>query len=120
MKRYNFKRLIQKYSVPFTLCRTQKGGYVSGKWEPGEETTEEMCGAIVPISERKLYDLGGTYTEQDRELYLQKPLEAPLSEFRVIYKGNTYAVESGRNYEEYADAVVYMLKFQSKKVNVND
>lgn len=117
MKLYNFTQLIQKYSVPFSLHHTEKGGYVSGKYQPGTETVTEMMGAIVPISQRKIYDSGGTYTEQDRELYLLKPLEGPLSEFQVVYKGNTYAVETGRNFEEYADAVIYTLKYQSKKVN---
>lgn len=117
MQLYNFTRLINKYSVPFSLHRTQKGGYVSGKFEPGEETVEEMRGAIVPVSQRKIYDSGGTYTAQDRELYILKPLEAPLSEYRVVYKGNVYAVENGRNFEDYANAATYDLKWQSKKVS---
>lgn len=113
MKLYNFSRLINKYSVTFTLIRS-RGEYVAGKWTETQEK-EEMRGAIVPMSDRKIYDLGGTYTAGDRELYLTAPLTAPLSDFRVSYKGNTYAVEEGRNFEDYADAAVYILRHQSKK-----
>lgn len=116
MKLYDFTRLITKYSVPFLLRHTSKGGYVSGKWEPGEEVTEEMQGAIVPISDRKIYDSGGTYTAMDRDLYVMQELPNPLSEYEVIYKDNVYAVEGGRNFCDYADAMVYTLKYQSKKV----
>ena len=117
MKLYDFTRLISKYSVSFLLRHTSKGKYVSGKWVPGEEIIEEMQGAIVPISDRKVYDSGGTYTTMDRELYILQPLPDPLSEYYVIYKENVYAVETGRNFSDYADAMIYTLKYQSKKEN---
>lgn len=119
MKLYNFRRLIDRYSVTFCLHRTQ-GGYVSGKWEKGGDIVSEMRGAIVPISNRKLYDAGGTYTAQDRELYLKSPLPEPLEALKVIYKGNAYTVENERNFEEYADVAVYDLKWQSKVVTEHD
>lgn len=119
MKLYNFTRLIQKYSVAFCLHRTQ-GSFVAGKWQGGDEEITEMRGAIVPISERKIYGSGGTYTEKDRELYLTKPLPEPLSALKVVYKENAYSVENGRNFEDYADAAVYVLKWQSKVVTKHD
>ena len=115
MKLYNFTRLVQKYSVPFCLHRKQ-GSYVAGKWEDGGEIVRSMRGAIVPMRDSKVYSSGGTYTAQDRELYLLKPLEAPLSEYEVVYKGNAYKVEEGRNFEDYADVAVYVLKWVSKAV----
>lgn len=114
MKLYNFTRLIQKYSVSFTLCREQDGKYVSGKWEEGEPIKTLMRGAIVPMGERKIYDSGGTYTAQDRELYLTKTLGKPLSELTVIYGGNNYKVEESRDFSDYADVVIYVLKWVSK------
>lgn len=119
MKLYNFKRLILKYGVTFCLHRTQ-GGYISGRWEEGGEAVTQMKGAIVPISDKKVYDSGGTYTARDRELYLSQPLRAPLDQYKVVYKGNAYKVEQGRNYEDYADAAVYMLKWISKAVEEHD
>ena len=113
MKLYNFTRLIRKYSTTFCLHRKQ-GGYVSGKWEDGDTIVKEMRGAIVPLSERKVYSSGGAYTTQDRELYLTKALEAPLRALTVVWDGNTYTVEEGRNFEVYADVAVYTLKWVSK------
>ena len=115
MKLYNFKRLIRKYSVTFCLHRKQ-GGFVAGKWEDGGEIVTDMRGAIVPMSDRKIYDSGGTYTEKDRELFLSNPLPEPLSALKVVFKDNAYSVENGRNFEDYADAAVYDLKWQSKVV----
>lgn len=114
MKLYNFSRLINKYSVEFCLHRTQ-GGYVAGKWEQGGEQVKRMRGAIVPLSDRKIYDSGGTYTARDRELYLTTPIKPPLSDFKVVYKGNAYSVEDARNFEDYADVAVYTLKWVSKE-----
>lgn len=119
MKLYNFKRLINKYSVTFSLHRTQ-GSFVGGRWELGGEVIGEMRGAIVPLSEKKIYGSGGTYTTQDRELYLTKPLTHPLSDLKVVYKGNSYSVEDGRNFEDYADVAVYTLKWVSKEGSDHD
>ncbi len=114
MKLYSFKRLIDKYSVDFTLCQEREGSFVAGKWEEGEGLKTPMRGAIVPLGERKIYDAGGTYTAQDRELYLSKPLGDPLSALQVIYKGNTYKVEQSKDFSDYADVAVYILKWVSK------
>jgi len=119
MKLYNFTRLIRKYSVTFCLHRTQ-GSFVAGKWEGGGEIVETMRGAIVPMGDKKIYDSGGTYTSKDRELYLTMPLKEPLSALKVVYKGNAYAVENGRDFEDYADVAVYNLKWQSKVVSEHD
>ena len=109
MKLYDFSRLIRKYSVEFSLTKSQ-GEYVGGKWEQTEEAVEKMNGAIVPMSDRKIYTSGGTYTQGDRELYLTKPLTGDLSDFTVLYKGNTFKVEESRNFGDYADVYIYILK----------
>ena len=119
MKLYNFARLIKKYSVTFCLHRTQ-GSFVGGRWLYGGEIVKEMRGAIVPLSERKVYGSGGTYTTQDRELYLSKPLSGPLSSLKVVYKGNVYTIEEGKNYEDYADVATYTLKWVSMEASEHD
>ena len=113
MRLYNFKRLISKYSVDFTLLKTTSGSFVSGKWVEGEANEIKMRGAIVPLSERKLYSYGGTYSTQDRELYLSEPLGSPLSAFKVVYNTNTYTIEESRNFDEFAGCAVYVLKWVS-------
>ena len=115
MRLYNFKRLIKKYSVDFTLKTEAKGQYVGGKWEAGEPICRQMRGAIVPMSDRKIYQSGGTYTQQDRMLYLSEPLQGSLQAFKVIHGTNTYTVEESRDYSDYAAVGVYTLK----RVDVN-
>lgn len=114
MKLYNFKRLIRRYSVDFTLCQEQEGKYVSGKWEEGKSIKTPMRGAIVPMTERKIYDSGGTYTAQDRELYLTAPLDRPLSALKIIHDLNVYHVEEAKDFSDYADVAIYVLKWVSK------
>ena len=109
MKLYNFANLISKYSVTFYLHKTQ-GKYVSGKWEKDDDVVKEMRGAIVPLSDTKIYQSGGTYDKNDRELYMTEPIPEPLSEWRLEYKGKTYTVENGRDFSDYADVAVYNLK----------
>lgn len=113
MKIYSFNRLIRKYSVNFIL-HTSQGKFVSGKWEKTDDSTVEMSGAIVPMSDKKIYSSGGVYTAQDRELYLTTPLKGSLSDFKVVYKENIYTVEESRDFEDYADVAVYALKWVSK------
>ena len=110
-KLYNFRKLMNKYSVPFELHRKTDGKYVSGRWEDGTVEVISMKGAIVPMSERKIYHSGGTYTTEDRELYVSEELGFDLTSLNVVYKGNTYTVETSRNFEDYADVYIYNLKW---------
>ena len=120
MKLYDFSRLIRKYSVTFYLRKMAAGKYVSGKWVDGAPIDQKMEGAIVPISDRKLYGSGGTFTSKDRELYLMEPITGDLNEFKVIYNGDEYSIEAGKNFEDYANVAVYNLKWVSKAVEKND
>ena len=114
MKLYDFTRLIEKYSVTFCLHKTQ-GAIVAGKWVEGGKIVKEMRGAIVPMSDRKIHQSGGTYDQNDRELYVSEALEAPLSDWTLVYKDMTFTVSDGRDFSDYANAAVYNLK----RVNVN-
>ncbi len=110
MKLYNFTRLISKYKTTFEIVDKKGGYYNGGIWEPGESETIKKQGAIVPMSERKLYQQGGTYTTQDRELYMFEKIPESLSDNYVIYKGNRYKIEEETDYSEYSDVYVYVLR----------
>lgn len=110
-KLYDFKRLITKYSVPFTLISTSEGAYVDGKYVEGTRTETALTGAIVPYSDSKIYQSGGFLTQKDRELYMKTPITAPLKAAKVSYKGDIYNIESNRDYGDYADAYIYSLKW---------
>lgn len=113
MKLYNFYCLIEQHSVTFTFRQPQEGHYDAGKWVAGEPIERELRGAIIPMSERKIYSSGGTYTTKDRQLYLLKPLEGALKGAEVVYKQNVYSVEESTDYSDYADVAVYTLRWVS-------
>lgn len=113
MKFYNFNRLIDKYSVNFTFVSRGDGEYVGGQWVKGNEIKKTCKGAIVPLSDQKIYQSGGTYTSRDRQLYTKTKLFDALNESKVVYKNNLYSIESEVDYDDYADVYVYTLKWVS-------
>lgn len=110
-KQFNFNRLIQKYSVPCELLtELGSGKYVGGNWIPdAAPEPKEIRGAIIPMTDRKVYQSGGTYTEQDREFIT---LENILLESKsyIIHQGSRYHVESENDYSECAGFHDYNLK----------
>lgn len=110
-KLYDFKRLITKYSVNFTLVTLSEGGFVNGKYVEGAATETALSGAIVPMADGKIYQSGGTYTVKDRQLYMKTKIEQSLTNAKVRYKGNEYSIEQETDYDDYADAYIYALKW---------
>ena len=113
-KLYNFDRLIDKYSVDFTLVSVSEGSYVGGKYVEGTKT-ETLCrGAVVPVSDSKIYQSGGVITAKDRQLYMKKPVEKSLTGSKIKFRGNVYKIEQETNYDDYANVCIYMLKWVEK------
>lgn len=111
IKLYDFDRLIKKYSVTCSLLAESAGGsYEGGEWIPNPAPPEEtVTGALIPMSDRKVYQSGGTYTESDREFITRT--EIPLEPAHHIgYKGVKYKVESNTDYSDYAGFYAYNLK----------
>lgn len=110
---YRFKRLIDKYAVPFDL-EIETVGYRDdlGEWQPGIKATTEQRGALVPLTQRQIYQSGGRYTDADRTLVISKSVVIP-PKAKVHYKGQTYHVEALIPYEDYADFNSYSLKHVS-------
>lgn len=108
---YNFNRLIKKYGVTCSLLEEASGGrYEGGEWVPDPAPPEEeITGALIPMTERKIYQSGGTYTEHDREFltFTEIPLEPA---HHITYHGAKYKVESNTDYSDYAGFYAYNLK----------
>lgn len=108
---YKFDRLIKKYSVACKLHAEAAGGiYVGGEWVPEAAPPPiDVSGVIVPMTDRKIYQSGGTYTEQDREFITHT--EIPLEPTRhLVHKGEKYQVQGDTDYSDYAGFYVYNLK----------
>lgn len=115
MAYFDFKRLITKYGRDFTVIVPSEGAYVGGVWQDGEPVRLALFGAIISLSESKLYQLGGTLTAQDRHLYMLEPINAPLKGARVEFEGNTYHIEQDRanGNEVFTGVWSYTLKWVS-------
>lgn len=115
MQLYNFNRLITKYSTEFTLITPSEGAYDGGVYVYGEPKTNVLTGAIIPLSQRKVYQLGGNYTTQDKELYMLKRIDRALLGGKVFYKGDTYSIEEETDYSDFSDIYHYMLRKEVEK-----
>lgn len=111
MKLYNFSRLVRKYSNPFTLTVNGEGTYVDGRYQEGKPTEYAKTGAILPLSQRKIYQSGGTLTSADRQLYMLERIEEALKGSKVTYQGKTYFIEEDADYTDFSDVSVYVLRW---------
>lgn len=110
-KLFDFDRLIVKYGVGCKLLSEASGGsYAGGEWIPDPAPPEQdITGAIIPMTDRKIYQSGGTYTEQDREFITLT--EIPLEPVHhIAYKGFKYQVQENTDYSDYAGFYAYNLK----------
>lgn len=114
-KLYNFARLIKKYSVTCKLETTVDGKWSAGTYQEGETTTTDVTGAVVPISEERIQDSGGSYKKGDCEFITTETIEI-TDKSHLIYKGKRYKLENSTDYSDYADFNIYV----ARGVSVND
>lgn len=108
---YDFSRLIEKYSVSCQLVReTGAGSYIGGNWIPELAPAPEIIeGALIPMKDQKIYQSGGTYTQNDREFITMMAIPLEPAAY-VIFQGIKYHVESENDYSIYAGFHDYNLK----------
>lgn len=108
---FNFDRLIRKYSVNCKLIsEAADGRYIGGEWVPEPAPPSQgITGAVIPMMDRKIYQSGGTYTEQDREFITL--VEIPLEPTHyIIHHGSKYEIQENTDYSGYAGFYAYNLK----------
>ena len=106
---YKFERLIKKYSANCQLVTYPEGQWKAGKWVTGEPTTTEIKGAVVPISEKRIQNSGGSYKQGDCEFITLQPVE-PTSDTFLVYKDKKYKLQDNTDYSEYADFKTYVAR----------
>lgn len=109
MKRNTFQRLIKKYEIDIQLIYQQEGSYIDGEYVKGLERMESRKVVITPISERKAYDSGGSYTTQDFQLISSTEInleENPM----ILHKEKRYKLEPDGSYDNYVDVYNYIMK----------
>ena len=110
-KIYDFSRLIDKYSNIVELITEEKGKYEDGKYVSEQSSVTEINAVVIPYTESKVYQSGGTIKKTDRQLYVKTPIPVPLEKVKIRYHSKTYSVEEDINYSDYADVYVYQIKW---------
>jgi len=109
MKLYNFSRLIQKYSVTCKLETAVDGKWSAGIYQEGKTTTTDINGVVVPISEERIQDSGGSYKKGDCEFITTETIEI-TDKSHLIYRGKRYKLENSTDYSDYADFNIYVAR----------
>lgn len=108
---YDFNRLIEKYGVECQLIfGAASGSYVGGEWVPAPAPPDRsIFGAVIPMTDRKIYQSGGTYTEQDREFVSLEEIPLEPTHY-ILHKGTKYQIQGNTDYSDYAGFYAYNLK----------
>lgn len=106
---YRFERLIRKYAVTCQLVSVSEGTWSAGKKTQGATTITEISGAVVPITEKRIQNSGGSYKQGDCEFITTQPIVIN-SNTHIIHKGKTYKLEDSTDYSDYADFNVYVAR----------
>lgn len=112
MQYFDFNRLINKYSCSFKVVNVSGTYNEYGEWE--EKINEkDMRGAIIGISENRIYRSEGILTSKDKELFLTESL-GEIDKSYVIFEGNKYSVETNpQNNYQFTGVWQYTLKWVS-------
>lgn len=115
MKYFNLDSLIDKYSVDFTVISSSEGSYNDlGEWVNGSIIEVKKRGAILGMTDTKLYRAEGILTEKDKQLFMKDPLGCDFNKAHVVYNGIKYKVENQPNdNSQYTGVYSYTLKFVS-------
>lgn len=111
--KFDFKRLISKYSTEFIVITKDKGHYNElGDYVQGVGSETTGTGTILDMSQRTIYNSNGVYTTKDKSLYTLSPIE---DKSQVKYRGNVYHVQPDRGNDNavFAGVYSYILKWVS-------
>lgn len=108
-KAFEFADFVQEFWVDFTVYEKANGSYAeNGKWVEGKEVPRETGGIVLPLNSDELqHEENGRYTSRDRKLYTLEPLKKGD---RLEYNGQSYTIDSYKDYEAYADVYIYFAK----------
>lgn len=105
-----FKEVIDLNSVPFTALIEQDGKYINGKWVPGKPEEVSMTGIVLPLNNDDLkYIESGLYTVKEKKLYVVEPIKIDT---KVMYKGDTYTIQSFKDLTVYTDVHIYLMRYR--------
>lgn len=112
-KPFEFADFVDEFQVPFTYYDWQEGYWnEEGDYVEEQELPISMSGIILPLSEDDLrYAEAGTYSQKEKKVYTVSPLQEGRE---VEYKGDKYTIQSFKDYSEYADVFIYLMRWREK------
>lgn len=115
MKYFNFERLISKYSVEFDVyVPVSVGDYAdNGEYIKSDNIKITVKGAILSLSEAKIYRSEGNLTANDRILFMTSDFDFELEGAFVVYNNKKYYIESMFENAEFTGVFQYNLKYVS-------
>lgn len=116
-KQFEFADFVGEFPAPFYMYETidVPGGYNDdGEWIAGSSTEEKVLkqGIVLPLSDNTLkYAPQGAYTEKEKELYVTYPI--PINT-RITYEDEDYTVQQFKDFSQYADVYIYIMRYRDK------
>ncbi|ABR46652.1 hypothetical protein Amet_4357 [Alkaliphilus metalliredigens QYMF] len=114
----DFTRIIQRWEKQISV-QQKTGQYIRGKWTEGISEVRHFRGTFLPMSDREIrYSEGGSYTTQDKKLYVKEKLKDMQGNELLLKKGDIiidYDGEYEIDRELEAPEVVNYKKYMTKK-----
>ena len=115
MQRFNFARLVRKYSSEFAVVILGKSELNdSGDWVKSSEPTKiTLFGAIIGRGENAIFRSDGKLNEKDKRLFMLEPIDNALLDKKVVYENDTYNIQSSTENAKFTGVWSYVLKYVS-------
>ena len=114
MRYFNFDRLITKYSTEFIVRIPIEGGNAKyGTNKPKTFKNITMQGAIISHSETKIFRSEGTLSQQDKALYMLKPIDNALKGAELVHDNKVYRIGDLLENSTFTGVWSYSLKYIS-------
>ncbi|MFS0878020.1 hypothetical protein [Solibacillus isronensis] len=116
-KQFEFSDFVDEFRVKFELPESVIApGYYDddGEWVPPNTAAKlvEKEGIILPLVENEeKYAENGVYTTKGKKLYTIFPIEEGTI---IQYNGDSYTVQAFKDYSEYADVFIYLMRWREK------
>lgn len=110
-KPFEFADFVDEFRVPLLYLDHQEGFWNDeGDYVEEQELPRPMSGIVLPLSDDDLrYAEAGTFSKREKKVYTTIPLQEGR---QVEYNGDRYTIQSFRDYSEYADVYIYLMRWR--------
>ena len=116
MQKFNFTRLVEKYSSDFTVITYSES---EDKYDDrgyrvkGDEKETTLKGAILSRGESVIFRSDGKLTAKDKRLFMLTPIDNALLNAKVVYDNDIYEIQSSTDNSKFTGVWAYVMKYVS-------